>query len=50
VFIILALVCSFNRLQILWPRWVAALPCYAVGSLGAFWTIQRAAVLIGSLP
>jgi len=31
------------------PRWVAALPCYTVGSLGAFWTIQRAAVLLQSL-
>jgi len=45
VFVILALVHSFNRLEIVWPRWVAALPCYTVGSLGAFWTIQRAAIL-----
>jgi hydrogenase/urease accessory protein HupE len=50
VFVILALVHSFKRLEIAWPRWVAALPCYAVGSLGAFWTIQRAAVLIQSFP
>ncbi|MGA2281410.1 MAG: HupE/UreJ family protein [Verrucomicrobiota bacterium] len=49
VFILLALVCSFNRLEIVWPRWVAALPCYTVGSLGAFWTIQRAAILLKSL-
>ena len=48
VFIILALVHSFNRLEIVWPRWVAALPCYTVGSLGAFWTIQRAAILFQS--
>jgi hydrogenase/urease accessory protein HupE len=48
VFIILALVHSFHRLEIVWPRWVAALPCYAVGSLGAFWTIQRAAILFKS--
>jgi hydrogenase/urease accessory protein HupE len=45
VFLILALVHSFNRLEIVWPRWVVALPCYTVGSLGAFWTIQRAAIL-----
>jgi hydrogenase/urease accessory protein HupE len=48
VFIILALVHSFNRLEIVWPRWVAALPCYTVGSLGAFWTIQRAVILFQS--
>lgn len=49
VFVVLALVHSFNRLEIVWPRWVAALPCYAVGSLGAFWTIQRTAILLQSL-
>ncbi len=49
VLVILALVRSFHRLEMVWPRWVAALPCYTVGSLGAFWTIQRAAVLLQSL-
>ena len=34
-------------LQIRWPRWVEALPGYAVGTLGAFWTIQRTAILFG---
>jgi len=48
VFIILALVHSFKRLEIVWPGWVAALPCYTVGGLGAFWTIQRAAILLKS--
>ena len=48
VFIVLALVRSFKELGIVWPRWVAALPCYTVGSLGAFWTLQRAAVLFNS--
>src|SRR5512139_100298 len=38
---------SFRTLEIRWPRWVAALPGYAVGSLGAFWTIQRLAVMLG---
>ncbi len=49
VFVVLALVSSFRRLEIVWPRWVAALPCYTVGSLGAFWTIQRTAILLKSL-
>jgi hydrogenase/urease accessory protein HupE len=38
---------SFRQLEIRWPRWVEALPGYAVGSLGAFWTIQRTAILFG---
>jgi len=50
VFLILALVRSFRALEITWPRWVAALPCYTVGGLGAFWTIQCAVLLIRALP
>src|SRR5262249_19829346 len=38
---------SFRQLEIRWPRWAEALPGYAVGSLGAFWTIQRTAMLFG---
>ena len=45
VLLVLALERSFRQLEIRWPRWVEALPGYAVGSLGAFWTIQRVAVL-----
>ena len=41
VALVLALERSFRVLEIRWPRWVEALPGYAVGSLGAFWTIQR---------
>ena len=37
---------SFRQLQVRWPRWVAALPGYAVGTLGAYWTIQRTLVLL----
>jgi hypothetical protein len=33
-----------------WPRLAEALPGYAVGSLGAYWTIQRTLVLLGRLP
>jgi hydrogenase/urease accessory protein HupE len=36
-----------NILNIRWPRWATALPAYTVGSLGAFWTIQRVAVMFG---
>ena len=46
--LILALERSFQILEVHWPRWVEALPGYTVGSLGAFWTIQRVTLLLGS--
>jgi len=47
VLLIVALEWSFRVLDVRWPHWVRALPGYAVGSLGAFWTIQRVFVLLG---
>jgi hydrogenase/urease accessory protein HupE len=44
--LVLALEGSFRVLEIRWPRWAQALPGYTVGSLGAFWTIQRVAMMI----
>ena len=41
VALILLLVRAFKVLQVHWPRPVALLPAYVVGSLGAFWMIQR---------
>jgi hydrogenase/urease accessory protein HupE len=49
VALVLAMGHSFRVLEVRWPRWVEALPGYVVGSLGAFWTIQRVALLIGAL-
>ena len=49
VFLALALVWSFKTLAIRWPRWAQALPGYTVGSLGAYWTIQRTVILLGGL-
>jgi hypothetical protein len=49
VALVLAMVRSFRVLEVRWPRWVQALPGYTVGTLGAFWTIQRVALLIGAL-
>jgi hydrogenase/urease accessory protein HupE len=40
---------AFRTLEIRWPRFAEALPGYAVGSLGAYWTIQRIVVLLGGL-
>jgi hydrogenase/urease accessory protein HupE len=45
--LVLLLERSFRILQVNWPRWAQALPGYAVGSLGAFWTVQRVAMLFG---
>jgi hydrogenase/urease accessory protein HupE len=45
VALVLLLERSFKVLEIRWPRWAAAIPAYAVGSLGAFWTIDRIAAM-----
>jgi hypothetical protein len=47
VALILALERAFHVLEVRWPRAVEALPAYTVGSLGAFWAIQRVAILLG---
>jgi hydrogenase/urease accessory protein HupE len=47
--LVLALEHSFRVLEVRWPRWVQALPGYTVGSLGAFWTVQRVALLLGGV-
>ena len=47
VFPVLALMRSFRILEIRWPRWAELVPGYAVGSLGAFWFIERTTVLLG---
>ena len=49
VALVLSLTRSFRVLEVAWPRWVRALPGYAVGTLGAFWTIQRVALLVAAL-
>ena len=45
VIVVLLLERSFHILEIRWPRFAAALPGYVVGSLGAYWTIQRTLLL-----
>ena len=44
--LVLLLERSFAVLEVRWPGFVARLPGYAVGTLGAYWTIQRTAVLL----
>jgi hydrogenase/urease accessory protein HupE len=38
---------AFRTLEIRWPRWAQLLPGYVVGSLGAFWMIQRTLMMLG---
>jgi len=47
VLLILLLERAFRILEIRWPHWVQAVPGYTVGSLGAFWTVQRIFILLG---
>jgi hydrogenase/urease accessory protein HupE len=49
VAVILALLQSFRVLEIHWPRWAELTPGYAVGSLGAYWTIQRMVIMLTGL-
>jgi hydrogenase/urease accessory protein HupE len=46
VALVLAMERSFPILEIRWPRWAQALPGYTVGTLGAYWTVQRLALMI----
>lgn len=45
VALILLLVRAFKALQIHWPRAMQLAPAYVVGTLGAFWTIQRVVMM-----
>jgi hydrogenase/urease accessory protein HupE len=42
----LLLLRSFGQLEIDWPRPVRMIPGYAVGSLGAFWMVDRIAAMV----
>ena len=46
VALILLLLRSFDQLDIHWPQPVRMMPAYVVGSLGAFWTIDRIVAMI----
>ena len=49
IMLVILLERSFRTIEIHWPRWVQLVPGYTVGSLGAYWTIQRTVVLVGGL-
>ena len=37
---------ALRTLQFRWPRWAELGPAYAIGSLGAYWTIQRTVMML----
>jgi hydrogenase/urease accessory protein HupE len=47
VIVVLLLERAFRVLEVRLPRVIEALPAYAVGSLGAYWTIQRMIMMLG---
>jgi hydrogenase/urease accessory protein HupE len=49
VALVLLLEESFRILQVRWPRAVELFPAFAVGGLGAFWTIDRLIVMMGGV-
>jgi hypothetical protein len=49
VIAILMLERAFRLLQIHWPTAVQRFPGYVVGTLGAYWTIQRCIILLRGL-
>lgn len=49
VSLILLLQRAFRVLQFRWPWFIALLPAYLVGSVGAYWTLQRTLILLGTL-
>jgi hydrogenase/urease accessory protein HupE len=49
VLLIVLLERAFRVLQVRWPTAIARLPGYVVGTLGAYWTIQRTLILLGTM-
>ena len=47
VLLVILLERSFRVLEVRWPGLVERFPGYAVGTLGAYWTIQRTLILLG---
>jgi hypothetical protein len=49
IVLVFALKRSFRLMELRWPAAVEAMPTYAIGILGASWTIQYCAVLFGAI-
>lgn len=44
---VLVVLAALRRLRGAWPQWLRQAPAYAVGSVSAFWLLQRMVVLLG---
>jgi hypothetical protein len=42
----LTLAWALRQLRMSWPRWAAPLPAYAIGTIAAFWFIERASAFL----
>jgi HupE / UreJ protein len=42
----LALAWALRQLRVSWPRWAAPLPAYAIGTVAAFWFIERTSAIV----
>jgi HupE / UreJ protein len=42
----LALAWALRQLQVRWPRWAEPLPAYAIGTVAAFWFIERTSAIV----
>jgi hypothetical protein len=47
--LVVALQRGFQLLPVAWPGWIRLVPGYAVGTMGAFWLIQRTDMLVQAL-
>jgi hydrogenase/urease accessory protein HupE len=43
VAVVLLFCAGLNRIRLAWPTWMRLGPAYAIGSVAAFWTLQRVA-------
>jgi hypothetical protein len=46
VILVLAVGHSLERIEFRWPKWSWRVPGYTVGSLGAYWNLQRTAMMV----
>jgi hypothetical protein len=37
---------ALRRIPVAWPQWARAVPAYGIGTMAAFWFLQRAASLM----
>lgn len=46
VAVVLLVAAALRKVPIAWPRWTTAVPAYGIGTMAAFWFLQRAVLLM----